>query len=177
MKTKTKRPPPAFRDGDRVTVPLAQRNVTGFAVEVRGAIGVGGRYLYRVEVPMEPYEPMEMLLPEEEMTAATDDPAPLEPKEVVKYLVNGGLVSILYQNIGGGRNQPLAWLCRSTSGNVTHTFLAERGMVGGRIIPFHALYENKVFGPKAEEVRSFVESFGLSPGCARQVVSEVGTVP
>jgi len=173
MKVKTKQPP-AFRVGDRVTVPLGRRNVTGFVVEERGAIGVGGRYLYRVEVPMEPYEPMEMLLPEEEMTAATDEPAPIEPKEVVKYLVNGGLVSILYQNIGGGRNQPLAWLCRDTLGNVTHTFLAERGLVGGRIIPFHALYEKTVFGPKAEAVTAFVESFGVSRQEAERVVAAVG---
>ena len=47
-----------YRVGDRVSFLLVQRRLTGVIVEDRGAIGVGGRSLYRVEVPMEGEEPL-----------------------------------------------------------------------------------------------------------------------
>lgn len=174
---KTKRVRPLFRAGDRVTVPLGRRRVTGVVVEERGALGIGGRYLYHVHVPMEPDDPMFMVLSEEDMAAATDDPRPLDPEEVVRYLTNGGLVRMLLVNLSGGMNQPQAWLCRDTLGGITHTFLPERGMVGGRIVPFFALHEGKVFEPKRVEVVAFVESFGLDRRAAEKVVAEVGTAP
>ncbi len=173
---KTKQAPPLFRVGQRVTVPLGPRDVPGIVAEERGALGIGGRYLYHVHVPMEPYDPMFLVCSEEEMAAA-DEPPPLEPGEVVKYLVNGGLVSILWSNLEGGKNQPRAWLCRTSRGGVTHTFLPERGMVGGQAVPFFALHGDKVFAPKAAEVVTFVESFGLNRREAEKVVAEAGTAP
>ncbi|MFO0965639.1 MAG: hypothetical protein U0793_08660 [Gemmataceae bacterium] len=46
---------------------------------------------------------------------------------VAAALASGGLISILRSNLGGGRNPPRAWLCLDQLGNVTHTFIPERG--------------------------------------------------
>jgi len=173
-KAKTKKPAPAFRVGDRVTVPFAHGTASAIVIEERGMLGIDGQYLYYVHIPMEPYDPMFMAFNERQLSAATDDPAPIGPAEAAEYLVNGGLGSILYQNIAGGQNQPVAWLCRSTSGLVTHTFRAERGMVGGRLVPVAALHGNKVAKDKAEAVTAFVESFGVSRQEAERVVAAVG---
>ncbi|MEX2142728.1 MAG: hypothetical protein WD894_25965 [Pirellulales bacterium] len=170
----------AFQVGDRVSVLMGPKKLWGVVVEDRGPLGVNGRRVFRVEIPIDPFEPMTMELPEDEMEAIAPDAemaAPIESDEITDYLTNGGLISILRSNLSGGKYQPRAWLCRDQLGNITHTFVPERGMVGGQLVPSLAMRDRKILRPKREAVLSFVESFGLNSKEAERVVSEVGTTP
>ena len=170
----------SFHVGDRVRVDFGRRKLTGVIVEDRGEIGIQGRRLFQVDIPMDPFEPMSVELPEEEMEAiapGTEVARPIDKQRITDYLVNGGLLSILDSNLSGGKFQPGVWLCLDQLGNVTHTFVSERGMIGGQVVPFQALYDSKIFKPKRDTVLSFIESFGLNRQEAEQVVSEVGTAP
>jgi hypothetical protein len=170
----------SFQVGDRVRVDFGRRKLTGVIVEDRGAIGAQGRHLFQVDIPMDPFEPMTMELPEDEMEAippGTELARPIDPQRIIDYLINGGLISILRSNLSGGKNQPRGWLCLDQLGNVTHTFVPERGVIGGQLVPFRAVHEDKVFTPKRNAVLSFIESFGLSRQEAEKIVSDVGTAP
>lgn len=57
----------SFQVGDRVRVDFGRRKLTGVIVEDRGAIGAHGRHLFQVDFPMDPFEPMSVELPEDEM--------------------------------------------------------------------------------------------------------------
>ncbi len=176
----TTRKQSSFRVGDRVRVDFGRRKLTGVIVEDRGAIGVQGRRLFQVDIPMDPFEPMSVELPEDEMEAipsGTEVARPIEKKRITDYLANGGLISILRSNLLGGKNQPRVWLCLDQLGNVTHTFVPERGVIGGQLVPFGAIRDDKVFTPKRDSVLSFIESFGLNRQEAEKAVSEVGTAP
>jgi hypothetical protein len=145
--------------------------VSGFVVEDRGPIGIGGRRLFGVEIPVEPDEPMMVEVPEDELEAipANGPPAPLDKEKIVAYLANGGLVSLF-------RGHPLSpvWLCRDTLGNVTHTFIPSRGLIGGKPIPHSALHDGRIFVGKKGEVAEFLESFGLKPDDATRIIAAVG---
>ncbi len=170
----------SFHVGDRVKIDFGQQKLTGVIVEDRGPIGVRGRRLFRVEIPMEPDEPLMVELPENEMEVAPLSDAAgksLTAEKIIEYLTNGGLISMLRSNISGGRSQPRVWLCLDNLGNVTHTFVPERGLVGGQLVPFWALQDDKIFEPGRKSVVAFVESFGLSHQQAEQVVSQVGIAP
>jgi hypothetical protein len=162
-----------FRVGDWVTFPYGTRNAFAQVVEDRGPLGVKGRWIYRIRRFLDDNEPDSFELPEDLIQAA---PAPAKA-EVLRYLKEGGLVSILQANLIGGREQPRAWLTYSPRGSVTHTFSADRGVIGGAPVPFFALIEDKVFTAKKEEVLSFLASFGLSRAEAEDVVAAVGTAP
>lgn len=168
-----------YRIGDRVEIDMGNRRLTGFVVEDLGGVGMNGRRMLEIELPMDPHEPMRLTIPEEEIVGPANGEGlePLSSDEIVEYLVNGGLIAILRSNLGGGKNQPKAWLCRNQLGSVTHTFLPERGLVGGEPVPFFAIHDSKVFTPKEEVVRTFIESFGLSAAEAKRVLGEVGTAP
>ena len=58
-----------FHVGDRVRFDLGRRKLTGTIIEDRGAIGAHGRRLYQVGVSIDPFEPMLIELPEDEMEA------------------------------------------------------------------------------------------------------------
>lgn len=169
-----------FHLGDRVKLTFGCGKVTGVIVEEFGPIGVQGRHLFRVEIPMDPFDPMTLEMAEDEIEAAGPDEEatkPLEKEKVVEYLKYGGILLILRSNMAGGKYQPRAWLCRDTLGNVTHTLVPERGIVGGQIVPSSAIWEGKVAKAKKDAVVAFVESFGLTHAEAEAVVSEVGTSP
>lgn len=169
-----------LRLGDPVRIVLGRRKLTGAIVEDRGAIGIGGRRLFQVSIPMDPDDPMVVEAPEDELEPLPEAERVVEPLDrakVVEYLSNGGLLSILFANLSGGRSQPAVWLCRDQLGNVTHTFVPERGLVGGRVAPFRAIHDDRVFTPKRDQVVTFVESFGLDRAEAEHVVEEVGTSP
>jgi hypothetical protein len=103
--------------------------------------------------------------------------SPPDKEAIINYLKEGGLVAILFGNLEKKREQPKAWLTYKRRGGVTHTFLAERGVVGGAPIPYFALHEEKVYTGKKEEVAAFLTSFGLSRAEAEDVISAVGTAP
>ena len=125
----------AFRVGEHVTVDFGPRKLTGVIVEDRGAIGVQGRHLFTVDVPMDPFDPMTIEVPEDEIVRTQAGVPKMDNTKIIEYLTNGGLVSILRSN-AGGKNQPNVWLCLDNLGNVTHTFLPERGVRGGKVAPF-----------------------------------------
>jgi hypothetical protein len=87
-----------FHVGDRVRIPLGKSSLTGTVIEDRGAIGVRGRYIYRVLVPMDPYDPETYEIPGEEMevvieSASVDDST--MKTRVLQYLKDGGLIAML----------------------------------------------------------------------------------
>lgn len=168
----------AFRVGDHVTFPLGARRVTGTITEDRGPIGVRGQRIFQVEVPRDPLEPTTFELQEDEIEPGNANEIKEIPgNEIIDYLVNGGLIAILRCNTSGGKNQPRAWLCRDSLGNLTHTFVKERGQVGGQMVPFFALHDDRVFEPKENEVLNFIQSFGLRIDQAKGVLKAVGQRP
>lgn len=168
-----------LRVGDRVSVDFGRRRLTGVIVEDRGAIGARGRRLFRVNIPMDPFEPMMLELPEDELESAMPMGAvvPIDKQRITDYLVNGGLVAILRSNLSGGRNQPRVWLCLDNLGNITHTFLPERGIIGGELVPVWAIQDERVLKPKLDSVVALVHSLGLNHQESKKVVSEVGIAP
>jgi hypothetical protein len=106
----------------------------------------------------------------------------LEPAEVpdkaavVRYLKEGGLVAMLQTNLVAGQ-QPRASLALDPAGNLAYTLAPERSLLGGAEVPFFAVREGKVYGPKREEVIGFLTAFGLSRAEAADVVRAVGTAP
>jgi len=129
---------------------------------------------------MDPFDPMTVEMPEDEIEAVSTEekvPPTIDKSKIIEYLESGGLVSILRSNISGGKNQPRVWLCLDNLGNVTHTFIPERGVIGGQVVPFWAVHDDKVFSPKRDAVLSYLQSFGLNQQEVEKVVSEVGTAP
>ena len=63
----------SFHKGDRVRVDFGRRKLTGVIVEDRGAIGMQGRHLFQIEIPMDPFEPMSLELPEDQMEAISPE--------------------------------------------------------------------------------------------------------
>jgi hypothetical protein len=175
MSTKPRRH--KFRLGDRVRFALGQHKVDGVIVEEMGP-GAGERRLFRVEIPIDPDEPMRMALVDDDLEPLPPGPEPVTPldkEKVIEYLVYGGLISILQENFSGKGHHPRAWLRPDTLGNITHTFVPERGFIGGQVVPVRAIHDFKVRTDKRDEVVAFVESFGLTRREAEKVVSEVGT--
>ena len=89
----------------------------------------------------------------------------------------GGLVALLRSNLGGGRDQPRAWLAFDARGGLVPTFAADRGLIGGAPVPFFALLGEQVFAAKEGEVIEFLTAFGLTRAEAAAVVRAVGTAP
>jgi len=153
-----------------------RRKLTGVIVEDRGPLGVGGRWIYGVEVPLDPFEPMTTEVPEDELEVVADNgaAAPLDKKKVIEFL-KYGLGSNLRSGMTRAKDLPRVWLCRDTLGNVTYTFVAERGISGGQPVPRAAVRWGEIVAGKRDEVLSYLESFGLNRKEAEAVVSEVGT--
>ena len=167
-----------FRVGDRVLIPLGIRKVRALISEDRGPLGVFGRRIYQVLVPADPFEPNVYEYPEDEIEPWEASPErALDPAQIMGYLPNGGLISILTANRAGGRDQPRVWLCRDCLGNVTHTFTRERGLIGGETVPYMASEGNRIFEPKQLEVSSFLNSFHLNSLQVQEVFGSVGSFP
>lgn len=166
-----------FSVGDNVCFTLGTTQTVGVVVDDRGPIGANNVHLYRVRVPNDPYDDGFVEMPEDELAFAETQEASIPSSKMVEYLKNGGLLQILKSNTSGGKNQPRVWLTRDGLGNVVHTFVAERGSVGGAVVPFSALHENRVFTPKVNDVLLFLAEFGLSRAEAEQVVVGTGKAP
>ena len=166
--------------GSRVRVPFGVSKVIGTIVEDRGFIGSRGRRLVRVLIPVEPDEPISFEIPEEDLELLADLTAKdkeLDQDAVINYLKAGGLASILRSNQSGGKNQPRAWLCLDQLGQMTHTYVEERGFLGGETVPFMAVEGRRVFRPKHDEVLAFLRGFGLDESRAEEVIAAVGMYP
>lgn len=153
--------------------------MTGVVVEDRGPIGVHGRRLIQISVPMDPFEPATIEVPEEELEAVSEPAAAAAATvktKAVEYLKNGGLIAILRSNTGGP-HQPRVWLCLDNLGNVTHTFSPERGLIGGEVVPFWTVHDDKIFEPKRDEVARYLSTFGLGERDIGEVILAVGTHP
>ena len=166
----------AFSVGDRVQVPW-RHPVVGEIIEDRGPIGRGGRRLYGIQLLSESEEPFVFELAGEDLRLAEPEDPSIDKAKRVEYLKNGGLIAILEAG-RGGRDRPQAWLCKDSLGNVTHTFVGVRGLVGGKTIPIAALDgRNHIFTPKAAEAAEFLQSFDLDRAESDAIIRHVGTSP
>lgn len=167
----------AFQVGDYVFAPW-HRPIRGQIIEDRGPIGRNGRHLYSVRIAIDSEEPIITELPGEDLDAAPDAEPPLETGQVIEYLKAGGLIAVLMTNLDGGRDQPKLWLKKNSSGYVSYAFTPEPGSRGGETVPFGVLHGgNRILGPKADEVATFLESFGLDRSQADDVIRAVETAP
>lgn len=162
--------------GDTVWFTLGTTPIHGVVIDDRGPIGANRVRIFRIRVPNDPYDEDVFEMPEDELVLEDKSIESIPVADIVSYLKHGGLLQILKANMSGGRNQPRLWLAHDSLGHVVHTFIAERGKVGGATIPFSALHDNRVFEPKLGEVLTFLSTFGLSQRDAQEVVAAVGTV-
>ncbi len=167
-----------FRVGDQVIVPW-QKPIVGEVIEDRGTIGHRGRHHYTVRIPMDPDEPTIIQVAGDYLrpAPAADKKVPVAAR-IVAYLSDGGLISILRSNTGGGASPPRVWLRSNGPEDLVHTYEPSRGVIGGQIVPFNALHgPDRIFAPKVDEVASFLRSFGLDEVQADEVIRAVGTAP
>jgi hypothetical protein len=160
-----------FQVGDRVRFQFGAQKLTGKIIEDRGPLGIRGRRLYRVELPMDPYDSEVLPLAEDEMELVpSDEPPPvLDRKKVIEYLPYG-----LYSLLGGSMPPklppPRVWLCLDNLGGITYTFNPEHGLLGGESPPPAAIRNGKIAVDKRDAVVSFLESFGLSRKEAERIM-------
>jgi len=161
-----------FRVGDRVRFEFGSGKVIGKILEDHGPLGVRGRHLYRVELPMDPDEPYIAALSEDdiELVPPGEPPPVLDRKKVIEYLSCGGLYSMLGSNMPPKIPPPRVWLCLNNVGGITYTFNPERGVLGGETPPPAAIWNGRIAAPKREAVLSFIETFGFSRKEAERVM-------
>ena len=169
------RPRPQFHLDQRIAFNFGTRKAKGSVVEDRGPLGVGGQRIYRIRLDMDPFEPVFLELPENELEPFSEAEPPITPHEALEYLANGGLMLMLQSGATG--TSPRIWLRRDNLGNVTHTFVEGRGTLGGAVPPVYCFHDDRVFSGKREEVVQFLMSFGLSTSDANSVIDEIGTKP
>ena len=163
--------------GDHVRFTLGTTPIEGVVIDDRGPIGANRIRIFSVRIPNDPYDEDVIEMPEDELALASNSIGSIPKESIVRYLEDGGLIQILQSNKSGGTAHARVWLGRDSLGNVVHTFIAERGIVGGAAVPFFAIHDNRIFTSKLDEVLSFLSTFGLSTQDAKQVVEEVGTAP
>ena len=161
---------PKYQVGDKVWVPLAVDRECGVVKEDRGNLGIGGRRLYYVDVSLDPYTHDRHLVGEDEMQPYDEkDVKKISSEEIVKFLTNVGLVSMLRRNLPNR-----VWLRRNSAGNVSYTYLEEFGEIGGQHAPLYVLMGDKISKQGEDQVRQFIESFGLSKAQVQHVLQKVG---
>ena len=148
-----------FRVGDWISFRYGPRQVWAQVIEDRGPLGVNGRRLYRVRMDQESGESVAFEVTEDDLTPAQPDRT-----EIIDYLTRGGLLQILRSNLGGGPRQPRVWLTFNPHGRLSHTFTAERGLVGGATVPFFALHE-EASGEEASRGTDIDQSPRPPQGC------------
>ena len=177
---KNKKPTARFKVGDRVRCQhVIYPYLRGTIVEVRGLPSYDGRRRYVVGIDSDPFEPDFRTVTEDELELDLTPPAPLEKPEILRFLKNGGLIMILMTNPSpDGPKYPRVWLCRDQLGNVIYTFAAERGQVGGALVPFAAFWDSAhIRAEKRDEVAAYLLTFGLTPEEAEDVIRAVGVSP
>jgi hypothetical protein len=177
---RNKEPEARFKVGDRVRCQhFIYPYLRGTIAEDRGLRGIDGRRHYVVSIDSDPFEPDPRLVTEDQLELDLTPPAPLEKPEILRFLKNSGLIRLLMTNPSlDGPKDPRVWLCRDQLGNVTHTFAAERGQVGGAPVPFAAFWDSAhIRTEKREEVAAYLLTFGLTPEEAEDVIRAVGVAP
>lgn len=159
---------PKYRRGDRVTFRYGLRPVLAKVVEDRGNLGVKGRRLYRIRLEQEADEQLAFEVPEDDLS-----PAVLQKADILRHLKEEGLIEILRSNLGG-KDPPRVWLTLDGRGRVIHTFIPDRGMIGGVAAPFWSLHKEKIDWRSKNSVVDFLASFGLSESEAEEVIEAVG---
>jgi hypothetical protein len=66
----TKKAKPKFKVGDAVTLEWGFRRVPAVILEDRGQLGVGGRRIYRIEMPVDSSDPVQFEIPEVDLAPA-----------------------------------------------------------------------------------------------------------
>jgi hypothetical protein len=169
----TTKPRPKFRVGDFVRFPYGAYTINAQIVENRGPLGYKGRQLYRVRFQFGEEEKSHIEVTEDEM-----EPVPLPDRgALLQYLKAGGLVEILRTNLGDRKVSPRVWLTFPSIGTLSFTTDAERGFIGGKQVPYFALFEDKIYIGKQDQVAKFLRSFGLSAAEAVDVIRSIGTGP
>jgi hypothetical protein len=162
---------PRFSVGDRVRLEYGGRMIRGLVVEDRGKLGGTGPDRFIVHTYHEPDLIVPIQRDADQLQPADEPEEPLDHENVIAYLKRPGLFAILMNNSPGGRDQPRVWLTRNSLGAITHTFLAERGGLGGATLPYWALGpRGKVRPEKQEEVLAFLTHFGLTREEAEVVI-------
>src|SRR5262245_27220113 len=133
MRTTKKKSGP-FRLGDWVSFLYGPEKAIAQVIEPRGPLGFKGRHVYRIRFAGDNDDTNAFEVSEDGMEAAP----PPDKEVIINYLKEGGLVAILFGNLEKKREQPKAWLTYKQRGGVTHTFLADLGVVGGALIPYFA---------------------------------------
>jgi hypothetical protein len=174
MKFESGQVPAKFRVGERVQFGFAGRQVWGTVVEDRGPIGVNGRRLYRISVPRDPQEPEDQVKAEEELKPDTLSNAVIARPEIMEFMKGGALLEILLSSTAD-RPERRVWLCRGPRGDAAYTFSADRGQIGGLIIPESTIRLGLWIDERRKnEVAAFLLGFGLSPDEAMDVIRDVG---
>src|SRR5579871_4111836 len=160
MKCRNSKPVAKFRVGDRVQFesggPKWRHTVWGTIVEVRGPIGINGRRLYFIDVPMDPDEPLRTVMEEDELEPDTISRVPLKKSEIIDFLKKR-LPGIVFWNPSTEHEDPVVWLGRDSPGEITYTFSPRRGMIGGKLIPELALCKGRrIDARKKDEVAEFL---------------------
>jgi hypothetical protein len=174
MKSDNGKSPAKFRVGERVQFGAGGRQVWGTVVEDRGPIGVNGRRLYRISVPRDPQEPEDQVKAEEELKPDSISRVAIARSEIMEFLKGGALLEILLSS-SADRPDRRVWLCRGPRGDVAYTFSANRGQIGGLIIPESTIRLGLwIEERRKNEVAAFLLGFGLSPDEAMDVIRDVG---
>ena len=174
MKFENPKAPAKFRVGERVQFGYRGRPVWGTIMEDRGPIGVNGRRLYRISMPMDPQEPEDHIRAEEELKPDSLSSGALTKSEIVDFLKGRALLEILLSH-SPERPDRRAWLCRGPRGDVTYTFSANRGQIGGLLIPESTVRLGLwIEERKKNDVAAFLLGFGLSPEEAMDVIMAIG---
>jgi hypothetical protein len=184
MKSRNSKPVAKYRVGDRVQFEWGwgrfRSKVWGTIVEDRGPIGINGRRLYYVDIPMDPDlpdEPNRTMMAEDELEPDTISRVPLKKSEIIDYLKKR-LPGILLWNPSTELKDPVVWLGRDASGKITYTFSPRRGMIGGKLIPEFAYSRGRrIDARRKDEVAEFLLGFGLTPEEAKDVIQAVGVKP
>jgi hypothetical protein len=168
-----------FRVGDRVQFQMWGKTTWGTITEDRGNLGVNGRRLYYVSVPMDPDDPELHPMDEDELEPDSISRVPLEKSEIIDFLKQSGLYCILLANNILPLEYPLVWLCRDNHGKITYTFAPRRGLIGGQMIPDSALapWGRRIDPRKKDEVAAYLLGFGLTPEEAEDVIGALGVAP
>ena len=163
-----------FKVGDMVSVPAPLRREVGMIIEDRGHLGIGGRRLFRVEVPNHPYSTNTLVVDEDEIQHATESEQAelqqqLDPAEIKEFLIDGGLVGMLIRH-----TPQRVWLLRVPQGVMMFTYIEGYSVTGGEYPPTTALHGEKISASKRDAVIRFIQSFGLSKSNAEDVVRKIG---